>query len=97
MFSKKSMPVSARVASGGMAAAMEMMTGVRAFVWQPLFAGLIVVLMIWSSYRHIARVFKWLTLVLLANSDGLAKSFGLANGDVSTSPFAKLFLGLFVK
>ena len=38
-----------------------------------------------------------LTLVLLANSDGLAKSFGLANGDVSTSPFAKLFLGLFVK
>lgn len=51
---------------GGMAAAMEMMTGVRAFIWQPLFAALIVVLMIWSSYRHIARVFKWLTLVLFA-------------------------------
>lgn len=51
---------------GGMAAAMEMMTGVQAFVWQPVFAALIVVLMIWSSYRHIARVFKWLTLVLFA-------------------------------
>lgn len=51
---------------GGMAAAMEMMTGVRAVVWQPLFAALIVVLMIWSSYKHIARIFKWLTLVLFA-------------------------------
>lgn len=51
---------------GGMAAAMEMITGVRAFVWQPLFAALIIVLMIWSSYRQIAHVFKWLTLVLFA-------------------------------
>lgn len=50
----------------GMAAAMEMMTRVSAFVWQPLFAGLIVVLLIFSSYRHIARVFKWLTTVLFA-------------------------------
>ena len=51
---------------GGMAAAMEMMTGVPSFIWNPLFAGLIVVLMIWSRYRYIARVFKWLTLVLFA-------------------------------
>lgn len=51
---------------GGMGAAMEMMTGVRAVVWQPLFAALIIVLMMWSSYRHIAQVFKWLTLVLFA-------------------------------
>lgn len=51
---------------GGMAAAMEMMTGWRALVWLPLFAALIVVLLVWSSYRHIARVFKWLTLVLFA-------------------------------
>lgn len=51
---------------GGMAAAMEMMTGASAFLWLPLFASLIVVLLIWSSYRHIARVFKWLTLVLFA-------------------------------
>jgi NRAMP (natural resistance-associated macrophage protein)-like metal ion transporter len=51
---------------GGMAAAMEMMTGVRAYIWLPLFAGLIIVLLVWSSYRHIARAFKWLTLVLFA-------------------------------
>lgn len=51
---------------GGMAAAMEMMTGAHALIWLPLFAALIVVLLIWSSYRHIARVFKWLTLVLFA-------------------------------
>ncbi|HWO01249.1 MAG TPA: Nramp family divalent metal transporter [Blastocatellia bacterium] len=51
---------------GGMAAAMEMMTGASSFFWLPLFAGLIVVLLVWSSYRQIARVFKWLTLVLFA-------------------------------
>lgn len=51
---------------GGMAEAMEMMTGLPSLIWLPVFAGLIVVLLIWSSYRHIARVFKWLTLVLFA-------------------------------
>jgi NRAMP (natural resistance-associated macrophage protein)-like metal ion transporter len=51
---------------GGMGAAMEMMTGIRAYVWTPLFTVLIVTLLIWSRYRHIARVFKWLTLVLFA-------------------------------
>lgn len=50
----------------GMAEATEMMTGVRASLWLPLFACLIVVLLIWTSYRHIARIFKWLTLVLFA-------------------------------
>jgi NRAMP (natural resistance-associated macrophage protein)-like metal ion transporter len=51
---------------GGMAEAMEMMTGLSSFVWLPLFAVLIVVLLMWSSYRQMARVFKWLTLVLFA-------------------------------
>ncbi len=51
---------------GGMAEVTEMISGVTRFVWLPLFAVLVVVLMIWSSYRHIARVFKWLTLVLFA-------------------------------
>jgi len=51
---------------GGMAEAMQMMTGLPSLIWLPAFAGLIVVLLIWSSYRHIARVFKWLTLVLFA-------------------------------
>ncbi|PYT07421.1 MAG: iron transporter [Acidobacteria bacterium] len=51
---------------GGMAEAMEMMTSVPSLIWLPVFAGLIVGLLIWSSYRHIARVIKWLTLVLFA-------------------------------
>ena len=37
-----------------------------------------------------------LTLILLANSDGLSAPFALERGDVTTSLFAKLFLTLFV-
>jgi len=37
-----------------------------------------------------------ITLILLANSDGLAAPYNLANGDVTTSLFAQLFLKLFV-
>ena len=51
---------------GGMAAAAAMVTGVPAAAWTPLFAGFIVSLLFWSSYRQIARIFKWLTLVLFA-------------------------------
>ena len=51
---------------GGMAAAMQMITGITAFVWLPVFVLLILALLVWSTYRHIARIFKWLTLVLLA-------------------------------
>lgn len=38
-----------------------------------------------------------LTLILLANSNGLAKSFALSGGDITTSPFGRLFLGLFIR
>jgi len=51
---------------GGMANAMQMVTGVRAYFWTPTFAALIIVLLFWTSYRQIVRVFKWLTLVLFA-------------------------------
>ena len=37
------------------------------------------------------------TLVLLANSDGLAKPFALTTSDVAVSPFVRLFLGLAVR
>ncbi|MBI4477088.1 MAG: beta-lactamase family protein [Acidobacteria bacterium] len=37
-----------------------------------------------------------LTLILLANSDGLSAYFPLAGGDVTTSLFARLFLRLFL-
>lgn len=51
---------------GGMADATEMMTGINSRVWTPIYAGLIVALLFFSSYRVMARVFKWLTLVLFA-------------------------------
>jgi NRAMP (natural resistance-associated macrophage protein)-like metal ion transporter len=50
----------------GMAGAMRMVTGVSSLVWVPFFAAFIVAMLIWTSYRHIARIFKWLTLVLFS-------------------------------
>jgi hypothetical protein len=35
-------------------------------------------------------------MILLANSDGLVKPFNLAEGNLTASPFARLFLGLTV-
>jgi CubicO group peptidase (beta-lactamase class C family) len=40
---------------------------------------------------------RGVSMILLANSDGLVKPFALADGDVTLSPFARLFLGLFVR
>ncbi|HJR04736.1 MAG TPA: divalent metal cation transporter [Methylomirabilota bacterium] len=37
---------------GGMAAVTEMVTGVKAVFWTPLYAGFIVSLLFWSSYRQ---------------------------------------------
>ena len=51
---------------GGMADAMQMVTNVPSYYWTPVFALLVIVLLFWSSYRTIARTFKWLTLVLFA-------------------------------
>ena len=50
----------------GMGAATHMVTGIPALVWTPLFAALILGFLLWSSYRQIARIFKWITLVLAA-------------------------------
>ena len=51
---------------GGMADAMQLVTGVRSYYWTPFFALLIAGLLVWTSYDLIARIFKWLTLVLFA-------------------------------
>jgi NRAMP (natural resistance-associated macrophage protein)-like metal ion transporter len=51
---------------GGMAAVTSLLTGVQAFYFTPAFTILIVGLLFWSSYRLIARIFKWLTLALFA-------------------------------
>lgn len=50
-----------------------------------------------SSSMMITLPARGLTLTLLANSDGLTKAFPLSAGDVSVSPFARVFLGLFAR
>ena len=51
---------------GGMAKVTEMVTGVPSLVWTPIYTVVIGALLFWSNYRLIARIFKWLTLVLFA-------------------------------
>jgi NRAMP (natural resistance-associated macrophage protein)-like metal ion transporter len=51
---------------GGMAQVTELLTGIDSLYWTPVFAVLITAMLFWSSYRQIARIFKWLTLVLFA-------------------------------
>jgi Mn2+/Fe2+ NRAMP family transporter len=51
---------------GGMADVTQLLTGVRSRYWTPLYALVLVWLLFWTSYRHIARIFKWLTLALFA-------------------------------
>ena len=51
---------------GGMGESAAMVTGVPAQIWTVLFTVLIVSFLFWSSYSQIARVFKWIALVLLA-------------------------------
>jgi CubicO group peptidase (beta-lactamase class C family) len=50
-----------------------------------------------SSSLVITLPARGLTLILMANSDGLVSLYSPTNGDVSVSPFAKLFLNLFVR
>jgi NRAMP (natural resistance-associated macrophage protein)-like metal ion transporter len=51
---------------GGMADATRMITGVNALLWTPVYTAAIISFLFYSSYRQIVRIFKWLTLVLLA-------------------------------
>jgi len=51
---------------GGMGAVTAMLTGISPLYWTPLYAIVLVGLLFWTSYRLIARIFKWLTLVLFA-------------------------------
>ena len=50
-----------------------------------------------SSSLVVTVLPRGLTLILIANSDGLAKPFALSDGDVTASPFGKVFLGTFVR
>jgi CubicO group peptidase (beta-lactamase class C family) len=40
---------------------------------------------------------RGLTLILMANSDGLVRLYSPENGDISLSPFARLFLNVFTR
>jgi NRAMP (natural resistance-associated macrophage protein)-like metal ion transporter len=51
---------------GGMAAATTLLIGVRAVWLVPVYTATITAFLLWSSYERMARVFKWLTLVLFA-------------------------------
>jgi len=51
---------------GAMAAAAGMVTRIRPYYFTPFFALGIVALLLWWPYRRIARVLKWMTLVLFA-------------------------------
>ncbi len=51
---------------GGMAEALEMLTGVPSLVFVPLFGLSILVVTIYTSYATFARYLKWLTAVLFA-------------------------------
>jgi NRAMP (natural resistance-associated macrophage protein)-like metal ion transporter len=51
---------------GGMAEATQLITGIRSLIWIPVYALFILGLLFWASYKLIAKLFKWLTLVLFA-------------------------------
>jgi hypothetical protein len=51
---------------GGMAEAAALVTPIPAVVWAPVFTVSLIALLVWSSYRQIARVLKWFTLTLFA-------------------------------
>jgi NRAMP (natural resistance-associated macrophage protein)-like metal ion transporter len=51
---------------GGMAEAMELFTRVNSLWFHLPFGALIIALLFFTSYRAMANIFKWLTLVLLA-------------------------------
>jgi NRAMP (natural resistance-associated macrophage protein)-like metal ion transporter len=51
---------------GGMAEATQLITGVRPLIWIPVYACFIIGLLVWGSYELIAKIFKWLALVLFA-------------------------------
>jgi Mn2+/Fe2+ NRAMP family transporter len=49
-----------------MADATQLATGVRAALWTPIYTVTITALLLWSSYRVISTVCRWLTLALFA-------------------------------
>ncbi len=51
---------------GGMAEVSALVTGLSRWAWLALYTGFITAFLLWSSYKPIERLFKWLTLGLFA-------------------------------
>ena len=51
---------------GGMGKVTELMTGINSMYWTPVYAVVIGSFLIWWSYYTIARIFKWMTLILFS-------------------------------
>lgn len=51
---------------GGMAAATTLLTGIPALWFVPLYTAVILLLLIYASYRTMSRVLKWLSITLFA-------------------------------
>jgi NRAMP (natural resistance-associated macrophage protein)-like metal ion transporter len=51
---------------GGMAEATQLITGLPPLIWIAFYGLLILAALFWSSYKLLAKIFKWLTLVLFA-------------------------------
>lgn len=54
---------------------------------------------LWPQYSalYLKVPERQLTLILIGNSGGLSERFPLADGDVTVSPFARVFLQMFVR
>ncbi len=50
----------------GMADSLELVTRIPSLLWTPFIAAGLVALIVFTSYRTVAAIFKWLTLVLFA-------------------------------
>ena len=75
---------------GGMADVTGLLSGVSPLWWTPAYALILVGLLFWTSYRLIARIFKWLTLALFAY---IAAAF-LAHPDWRAVMWATLIPGV---
>jgi NRAMP (natural resistance-associated macrophage protein)-like metal ion transporter len=51
---------------GGMGEATRMVVGGNGIFWTVAWSAIILALLVWCKYKRIARIFKWLTLVLFA-------------------------------
>ncbi|MGI8618607.1 MAG: Nramp family divalent metal transporter [Gemmatimonadaceae bacterium] len=51
---------------GGMGAAAGLVTGYKSMLWVPLFTVLIIAFLMFSSYRQMTSILKWLTLALFS-------------------------------